>query len=217
MRLFHSMVAAMLLGMVMLIPSSARAQDATPAVRIGEPAPGWACTIEPRPTSFFEQSVGTPTSTAATPGAETPEAFQMPEGEPADQETINAVFNTLQQLAGCLNAGEFLRYAALFTDDYWRGEFAQFGPITEEDLAFLGATPQALPEQVQAAMLGIVDVRMLEDGRVAGLFDVYDPFAEPPGPARFYWEFVQQDGVWLIDEQVMLGPIEPEQVGTPIP
>ena len=214
-RLLDSLVAVML-GMGLVIPT-AHAQEATPGALIGDTAPGSACTVEPRPTAFFEQFVGTPMAMAATPESATAATFQLPEGEPVDEETLNAVFNTLQQLAACLNAGDFARYAAVFTDEYWQREFEQFGPIAEEDLAFLGATPQPLPEQVQAAMLGIVDVRTIEDGRVAGLFDVYDPYASPPGPARFYWEFVEQDGVWLIDEQVMLGPIDAELVGTPIP
>jgi hypothetical protein len=41
------------------------------------------------------------------------------------------------------------------------------------------------------------------------------PIAEPPGPSRFYWAFVQEDGRWLIDEQIMLGPIDQDQIGTP--
>ncbi|HEV2109041.1 MAG TPA: hypothetical protein VGR16_12325, partial [Thermomicrobiales bacterium] len=112
------------------------------------------------------------------------------------------------------------RYFALFTDDDIAGsilgEFGESGLPPEEFNAFISATPQALPAENRAAILAVVDVRVLADGRVAGVFDVYDPFAEPPGPARFYWEFVELGGRWLIDEEVMLGPIEPAQVGTPV-
>ena len=79
----------------------------------------------------------------------------------------------------------------------------------------MAASPVALPPEFQVALLAVVDVRMLPDGRVAGLFDIVDPFAGAPGPSRFYWEFVQEDGRWLIDEQIMLGPVEPDQIGTP--
>jgi hypothetical protein len=60
-----------------------------------------------------------------------------------------------------------------------------------------------------------VDVRTLADGLVAALIDVQDPFGEPPGPTRFSWELVQEDGRWLIDEQIMLEPGAPDQIGTP--
>lgn len=193
------------------------AQDATPPALPATPEAA-ACTVEPRSITFFEQFIGTPTAEQATPAiAATPAAaFEMPAGDPADQETVAAVTATVVELAACLNAGDFLRYFALFTDDYFRGVVEEFGPLPEEEFAAFGATPQALPAENRAAILAVVDVRVLADGRVAGLFDVYDPFETPPGPARFYWEFVEQDGRWLIDEQVMLGPIEPAQVGTPV-
>ena len=200
--------------------ATAHAQDATPAARLGVPDPA-ECTVEPRPMAFFEQFIGTPTAEqeaamAAMEQATPDTGFQMPEGEPADEVTVAAVLETVWQLGACINAGDFWgRYAAVFTEDYFQREFARFGPIPEEELAFMAATPQPLPADNTVALLAVVDVRILPDGRVAGLFDVQDPFAEPPGPSRFYWEFVQEDGRWLIDEQIMLGPIEPEQVGTP--
>jgi len=140
----------------------------------------------------------------------------MPDAEPVDDATVAAVLETVYQLGACINAGDFfLRYAALFTDDYFHREVAQYGPLPEEEFAMMQASPVPLPAGNQVALLAIVDVRELADGRVAGLFDVQDPFADQPGPSRFYWEFVEQDGRWIIDEQYMLGPIPAEQVGTP--
>ena len=217
----RSVVAIVLLVLTALMPiSAAHAQEASPAAGIGAPDPS-ECTVEPRPAGFFEQFIGTPTAAqqeamagmeAATPDP----AFQMPEGEPADEATVEGVLETVWQLGACINAGDFYgRYAALFTEEYFQREIERFGPIPEEALASIAASPVALPADFQVALLAIVDIRMLPDGRVAGLFDVQDPFAEPPGPSRFYWEFVQEDGRWLIDEQIMLGPIQPEQIGTP--
>jgi hypothetical protein len=171
--------------------------------------------------AFFEQFIGTPTAeqeaAMATMGEATPDpAFRMPEGEPADDATVDAVLATVWQLGACINAGDFWgRYAALFTEDYFRRELERFGPIPEEELASMAASPVPLPAEFQVALLAIVDVRMLPDGRVAGLFDIQDPFAGGTEPSRFYWEFVQEDGRWLIDEQIMLGPVEPKQIGTP--
>jgi hypothetical protein len=216
-----SVVAVVLLALTALIPiAAASAQEASPAAGFAAPDPS-ACTVEPRPMSFFEQFIGTPSAAqdaamAAMEEATPDQGFRMPEGEPADQATVDAVLETVRQLGACINAGDFWgRYAALFTEDYFRREFETFGPIPEEERAFMAATPEALPAENRVALLAIVDVRTLPDGRVAGLFDVQDPFAEPPGPSRFYWEFVQEDGRWLIDEQIMLGPVEPDQIGTP--
>ena len=82
----------------------------------------------------------------------------------------------------------------------------------------LAATPTALPEEARVSLLAVEDVRLLPDGRVAGLFQVYDPFADEPGPARFYWVFEEVDGRWLIDEEIMLGPLTSGMEGaTPAP
>ena len=216
-----SLVAVMLLGTVTLGPATTtHAQEASPAAGLGAFDPA-GCTVEPRPMAFFAQFIGTPSAAQeaamAAMDEATPDAgFRMPEGAPADEATVNAVLGAVRQLGSCINAGDFFgRYAALFTEDYFQREFARFGPLPEEDLDFMAATPEPLPEDIQASLLAVVDVRVLPDGRVGGLFDVQDPFAEPPGPARFYWEFVEEDDRWLIDEQIMLGPIEPGQIGTP--
>ena len=126
------------------------------------------------------------------------------------------MLETVWQLGACINAGDFYgRYAALFTEEYFQREFERFGPIPEEALTSIAASPVALPADFQVALLAVVDIRMLPDGPVVGLIDVQDPFAESPGPSRFYWEFVWENGRWLIDEQIMLGPVEPDQIGTP--
>jgi hypothetical protein len=220
-RLLVSAMVVMLLGATVLNSVAVvGAQEASPAAGFGVPDPA-ECTVEPRPMAFFEQFIGTPTaeheaSMAAREEATPDPAFQMPEGDPADDATVDAVLETVWQLGACINAGDFLgRYAALFTEDYFRREFERFGPIPEEELISMAASPVPLPAEFQVALLAVVDVRTLPDGRVAGLFDIQDPFAGGSGPSRFYWEFVQEDGRWLIDEQIMLGPVGTEQIGTP--
>jgi hypothetical protein len=219
--LIVSVVIVTLLGPLALSQTGiALAQEATPAARLGAPDPS-ECTVEPRPMTYFEQFIGTPTAeqeaARAGMGEATPDAgFHMPVGEPADEATVAAVLETAWQLGACINAGDFWgRYAAVFTDDYFQREFERFGPLPEEEREFMAATPEPLPADSRAALLAVVDVRVLSGGRVAGLFDVQDPFADPPGPSRFYWEFVEENGRWLIDEQIMLGPIVPDMVGTP--
>lgn len=219
-KLLLALVAILVLSQLApALTVDVRAQDATPTGRMGTPDPT-ECTVEPRPMGFFESFFGgTPTAAQQAAQEATPApAFRMPEGKPADEATVAAVVETVWQLGACINAGDFWgRYAALFTEDYFERQVEQYGPIPEEERAFIAATPEPLPPDSGVALLAIVDVRELPDGRVAGLFDVEDPFAEPPGPSRFYWEFVEEDGHWLIDEEVMLGPIAPDQIGTPTP
>ena len=219
--LLVSVMVVLLLRVPVLSPVAVvGAQEASPAARLGAPDPS-ECTVEPRPVTYFEQFTGTPTAAQQEAMARMQEAtpdpaFQMPEGEPADETTVAAVLETVWQLGACINAGDFFgRYAALFTDEYLQREFERFGPIPEEEVASIAASPVPLPAEFQVSLLAIVDVRMLPDGRVAGLFDIQDPFAGGTGPSRFYWEFVQEDGRWLIDEQIMLGPVGSEQSGTP--
>ncbi|MBA3449759.1 MAG: hypothetical protein H0T18_00950 [Chloroflexia bacterium] len=202
-----------LAALALLVPVSVAAQDASPAAGLGEPDPA-ECTVERRPMSFFEQFVGTPTAEQAAMPEATPDAgFRIPDGVPADEATVAAVLGTVRQFGACINAGDFLGgYGAVLTEDFIRRDFESSGPLPEAELTL---TPAPLPAGMRVALLAVVDVRVLPDGRVAGLFDLVDPFAEPPGPSRFYWEFVEEDGRWLIDEQIMLGPIEPGQAGTP--
>lgn len=191
--------------------------DAGPAVQPIIPAPN-QCRVEPRDIAFFQQFVATPgamSSPAAEGAPADMAAFQMPEGEPADRATRAAVLDTIRQAAACINAGNILALSALYTDDFFLREAATEGPPSEEDLAFFAAEPEALPAGGQVAILAVLDIRVLPDGRAAALIDYFDPFGEPPGPARNLFMLVEQDGRWLIDEEIELGPIDESQVGTP--
>ena len=98
------------------------AQDATPA---GEAIDPGQCQVEPRAAEDIEQLVG-----GTAEGAEaTPDAGQAGamEGEAADEATVQAVTDTYRELIACLNAGEYLRVYALYTDDYVRRYFAESG------------------------------------------------------------------------------------------
>src|SRR5687767_6181610 len=60
--LLVSVITFTLLGLMALSPTgSTLAQEATPAARLGAPDPS-ECTVEPRPMTFFEQFIGTPTA-----------------------------------------------------------------------------------------------------------------------------------------------------------
>ena len=105
-----------MLSMLLFAHPAVIAQDATPAA--GEVIDPAECQVEPRAIEEIEQLVGT-----AGEGADaTPDAAQAGsmEGEDADEATVQAVTQTYRELVACLNAGEFLRIYALYTDDYLR-------------------------------------------------------------------------------------------------
>jgi plastocyanin len=149
--------ALMVLSMLLFAHSAVIAQDATTAA--GEVIDPAECQVEPRAIEEIEQLVGTAgEAEEATPGAA--QAGSM-EGEEADEATIQAVTQTYRELVACLNAGEFLRIYALYTDDYLRRTLADSGM----DLQQIQATPA--PDQREAtALVGVSDVRQIAGGRV---------------------------------------------------
>ncbi len=145
----------------------AAAQEATPPA--GEIVAAEECQVGPRTIESIEQLVGTPTAGGA---AATPDLAEIGAltGEAADQATVEAVTATYRELVGCLNAGDYLRIYALYTDDYVRRTLAE----GEADLARLRATPTPDEEQ-QTALVGVGNVRRLEGGRVAARVETADP------------------------------------------
>lgn len=145
------------LSLTLFAHSAVIAQGATPAA--GEVIDPAECQVEPRATEDIEQLVGSSDqATEATPSAA--EAGSL-EGEDADAATVEAVTATYRELVACLNAGEFLRVYALYTDDYLRRTLAQSG----HDLEQLQATPA--PDQEQnTALVGVSNVRTIDGGRV---------------------------------------------------
>jgi plastocyanin len=145
------------LSMMLFAQPAVIAQDATPAA--GEVIDPAECQVEPRAIEEIEQLVGTASEGAgATPDAA--QAGSM-EGEEADEATVQAVTQTYRELVACLNAGEFLRIYALYTDDYLRRTLNDSGI----DLQQIPATP-APDQQEMTALVGVSDVRQIAGGRV---------------------------------------------------
>ncbi len=169
------------------------AQDATPAA--GEVIDPAECQVEPRPIEEIEQLVGTASEEAdATPDAA--QAGSM-EGEDADEATVQAVTQTYRELVACLNAGEFLRIYALYTDDYLRRTLADSGM----DLQQLQATP-APDRQETTALVGVSEVRQLAGGRVTVRVETT---SSPEGTASAVQSVLEQveDRYLIADETVV--------------
>ncbi len=145
------------LSMMLFAHPAVTAQDATPAA--GEVIDPAECQVEPRAIEEIQELVGT----AGEEAEATPDAAQAGsmEGEDADEATVQAVTQTYRELVACLNAGEFLRVYALYTDDYLRRTLNDAGI----DLGQIQATP-APDQQEMTALVGVSEVRQIAGGRV---------------------------------------------------
>ena len=169
------------------------AQDATPAA--GEVVDPAECQVEPRAIEDIEQLVGT----AGEEAGATPDAAQAGsmEGEDADEATVQAVTQTYRELVACLNAGEFLRIYALYTDDYLRRTLNDAGI----DLQQIHATP-APDRQEMTALVGVNEVRQLAGGRVAARVETA---SSPEGSASVIQAVLEPvgDRLLIADETVV--------------
>jgi uncharacterized cupredoxin-like copper-binding protein len=195
------LTCALVLG-VMAVPR-AFAQDATPAAgEIVDPA---QCQVEPRSAESLAQLAGTP---AADQGAATPAVSEdgEPTGEEADQATVDAVTATYRELIACLNAGDFLRAYALYSDAYLQRTLAGGG----FDLAQLEATPVPSEEQQRTSLVDVGEVRQLDGDRVAARVTTSNPSVD--GNIVVDAILVRSGDRLLIDEETVVeAPVE----GTP--
>lgn len=187
------------LAIVMVTASPAFAQEASPAAGDGAAV----CDEEPRDVGelvgFYFSPEGAP---LATPAMTTVEAeTELPTGEAVDAKTEAAVNAIVAELVACFETGQFARAFSLMTEDLVR----QTGPNTsnpdedtpEEVRAMLeeqiNATPAAEMAGTTDAGAGR-DLRLLEGGRVGGVWTIDDDAA--------FLVFEEEDGRWLVDEVI---------------
>jgi hypothetical protein len=173
-------------------PGSTVAQTATPAAYPVAPDPS-ECVIEPTPVEEIGAILGTPV--AETGDSATP--FVPLVGAPADVETSAEVVATLRQVFACANAGDRLRVASLFTDDFVHNFFG--GVPREGLLDYLAIPPQPLPEDQKRIIIRIGEVQMLPDGR-AGVVIVLDEPEDPRTEEPDFAILELVEGRWLVDE-----------------
>jgi hypothetical protein len=153
-----------------LVVPTASAQEATPPT--GEVVPAAECQVPARDFTELNQLIGTPTA-RATPDVE---QADQPQGEKADQATVDAVTATYRQLVACINAGDFARVYALYSEGYLR-ELLSAGEISLDQFQ---ATPAPPAEQQQTSLVGVSDVRRLEGDFVSARVSTINPTVETP-------------------------------------
>ena len=197
--------------LMLSIPLSVAAQDATPAATppAGTIFPDPSdCKVDPRPMSFLQELAATPQAVPpdadqrfSRPGEE-PREWTMPAGTPADTETADGITATLHEAMACLNANDPLRFLALFSDEMIQLFFA-LDPVPPDALpAMEAASPVASPPEMWLGLIGLHDARVLPDGRVAALGDSFDPTEPPYGVGTDFAIFVKVGDRWLIDSLI---------------
>jgi hypothetical protein len=121
----------------------------------------------------------------------------VPNGEPADAETVAAVTAVVRGLVGCYNAGELLRSYGLYTDAYLRRLFLRQGGFTQPAYDGLATPEPAADPADRTAILAIEGVRVFPDGSAGATVTLR--YAVIPVPKTFFFTFMQVDGRWLID------------------
>ena len=205
-------------GLVLLVPANLAAQEATP---IGTPAGLAACPIInfDRVIAVLDQLAATPAAAGgATPTLAASSLPTSPTAQPADDEVVSAVTETVELFVACVNAGYQFRPLALFSDGYIRREFGPvFNGLDPETVAeFKGAVrseeTEPLPAEQRTVVESIGDVQVLDDGRVVATV-VGDDLSEPGGPSPIYFIFVEADGEYLIDEVIDPSPDQATPAG----
>src|SRR4051812_32130925 len=105
------------------VAASAARKDAVP------PTP---CTVQPRTEAEVAALVAAATATPGAAAGRDPDGWadrpaDLPQGEPADPETVAAVTAAAREFAGCLNATDFPRWLALMTDRLLPEAVGSFG------------------------------------------------------------------------------------------
>jgi hypothetical protein len=124
----------------------------------------------------------------------------LPDGEPVDPATLDAVTATLETFLACGNAGDLPRLFALFSDDFLASHPEDFPPEELESLA--ATTPSPTPYPVTIAP--IEQARLLPDGRVVLIADFNNESDEPTTDRLMLW-FVEERGRWAIDDLLPMG------------
>jgi hypothetical protein len=168
------------------------AQDASP---VTEATPTEGCDVAPRDEEELISLNATATSGGATPVAINP--MEMPNGEPVDATTLNALDETLIEVSACAETGDLAKLLALYSDAYVAGIALAPEPVpivpghAHEHAGGLVGTPGA-ESGVEPRLESAVK---LPDGRIAARVSA----SGLEGTADIVI-FVEERGMWVIDE-----------------
>jgi hypothetical protein len=188
-----------------VLPAAAQDSTASPTP-LGDPLPAVECTVDPITYEGLGKIVATPAATEeTTPEPEaTPTMLELPAGEPADDETVAAVQQSIQEITACLNAGDLKRVLSLYSDGFLQRQFNGVSFTEEEFEAELGTVTPREPDQ-EILIYSFGEVVITEDNRAAVIVVGDDLGNERPASGTLFY-LVQNGDQWLIDETIRSGP-----------
>lgn len=125
------------------------------------------CQVAPRTLEGLQQLSQT-SSPAPAAVEEVPDPNStpvLPEGSPADANTVAGAQGVIREMIACSNARDTLRRLALFSDANVAPAFPDGPTAAFAELA--AAPPTALPVESRIAIVNFGDTRLMADGRVA--------------------------------------------------
>lgn len=160
---------------------------------------GEECQDTPRSQAEIAALAKTPAPTEPTNATETG-------GVPADRQTTTAITDVAREMVACSNAGDILRRLALYSDNRLRFDYPNG---LDSSIKAMASNPLPAAPYERMVLLGVDDVRKLDDGRVSARVRVENPSRHSltaNAPARVAQQetvrliFVQEDGAWRVDE-----------------
>jgi hypothetical protein len=216
--LARSLAAAALLSL-----ATALAMPVASPVAQRNKLPPTTCTVEPRTEEEVAALVATATPTpepdegAATDRDEWADSpGELPQGEPADLETVAQITAAAREFAACLNATDWPRSLALMTGRSIAGADDP-GDISSLFASAGTPVPSTGDGPSEIAWVRVSDVRVLDDGRVGAVvvWGVTNNPSPKPSPEANFHIFLRVDNRWLLDEEIS-GNVE-EQKGADSP
>jgi hypothetical protein len=164
------------------------------------PVPLATCPLPPRPVTFLGELVQTPITADSVATLDA-----VPEGQPPDQQTTQAIEATIDQYIDCSNSGDVLRWLSLYSDGYLRRVFDpedELSADTANQLIDSIATPESIAAEAAITLIAIREMVQLPDGRVAVVLETDGGDPNPEGPDVNLFVLADQGGRWIIDDAV---------------
>ncbi len=194
----------------LLLTNLVVAQDATPESQLGSRSiTPEECVVEPLSAEDVGAVLGADEELASI-------TFQVPLGEGVDIETEDRIVETVRSVIACLNAGDYLRGAALSTDNGARvlfGGLAANGPEALQER--LAEEPVVRTEAGYIRLIAITDAAALPDGNLSAFVVINEPTRLPRGQETLLFIFSEVDGQLLFDNLIGFTTIPPEDLATP--
>ena len=215
--LWGSFLVGLLLALSMGMTAVAQEASPTPDTPDAD-----ECVFEPRTVEEMQALHGTPAPEGAgeaTSAVEATPVDYVHDGEPADEETVAEITIAIRGLTACYNAGHYLAAFGGVTDEFILSQVG-LSLFDEDFVTSMNAEPVPLDEGAQTEHLDVREVRVLDDGRVAALFDyvgVHPQVEGIDGVETDVFIFENVDGEWLLDESIenVEGTHGPEGIATP--